>query len=250
MSLVRFATALTSVLLVSLSSLQAASITYVGVDYDQTNFQTGLDYGNAGYWFPQFNASSARSDKPTDENERNALPSWAGPMVHMELWQVWKFPNRTFSQDGPARSKGGLSAWNSFTLPDGETGLSGIILDPFANGSTNNTVNRIKLKSGTPRSFYLRIVVDNTGCKHNSINRIRARGNKGGADIDPNTFPSPGAACFNGIADVYTFRYDGFGPGDFLKIQFNGTPGSSKNGGSGGASFSGLMFDLAPTKED
>lgn len=49
-----------------------------------------------------------------------------------------------------------------------------------------------------------------------------------------------------GIADVYTFRYDGFGNGDYIKIQFNGESSSSNNGGSGGASFAGLLFDFVP----
>ncbi len=222
----------------------AAEITYVGVDLDQTNFQTGLDYGNAGCWFPQFNASSARSKKPTDQNERNALPAWAGPMVHMLPHEVWKFPNRTFSQDGPTATKGGIAAWNEFTLPNGETGRSGIILDCFAASSTNNTVNRIVLGPATPSRFLLRIVVDNTAGEHNAINRIRARGNHDGVDINPPSFPAPGQEGFNGIADVYTFRFQGFDDGDFIKIQFNGMPGKCDDGGSGGASFAGLLFDL------
>lgn len=222
-----------------------ASITYIGVDKDKTNFQTGLNYGRAGYWFPQFKASSARSKKPTDQNERKNFPSWAGPMTHMEIWEMWKFPQRTFSQDGPAQSKGGYTSWNTFTLPNGEKGLSGIILDPYAANNTSQTVNRINLGSGTPSSFYLRIIVDNTDLKHNAIKQIRARGMHNEVNIDPNTYPSPGYAGFNGIADVYTFRYDGFGKGDYIKIQFNGMPGKIENHGTGGASFAGLLFDIA-----
>ncbi len=221
---------------------QAASITFVGVTYDQTDF-ADLNYGTRGFWFPQFDASSPRSDRPTDDNQVNRLPSWAGPMTHMKIWEWWKFPQRTFSQDGPSESKGGWPTWNTFTLPNGRTGLSGIILDPHAAGNVNQTVNRIKLGPGTPSSFLLRIVVDNTDFKHNAINRIRARGDHNGSNVNPNTFPVPGPSNFNSVADIYTFRYDGFDSGDFIKIQFNGTPGSSNNGGAGGASFAGLMFD-------
>ncbi len=220
----------------------AASITYIGVTYDQTDFKD-LNFGTRGYWFPQFNATSPRSDKPTDENQVNRLPNWAGPMTHMEIWQWWKFPQRTFSQDGPSRSKGGWPTWNTFTLPNGQTGLSGIILDPHAANNVNQIVNRINLGPNTPSSFLLRIVVDNSDFKHNSINRIRARGEHNGNNIDPNTYPVPGSTSFNGVADIYTFRYDGFDNGDFIKIQFNGMPGGTNNGGAGGASFAGLLFD-------
>ncbi|MHC4830136.1 MAG: hypothetical protein ACYTFT_07245, partial [Planctomycetota bacterium] len=224
-----------------------AAVTYIGVDKDVTDFQFGLDYGNAGYWFPLFDASSPRSDKPTQDKERNGLPGWAGPMTHMEIWELWNFPQRTFSQDGPTRTKGGFPSWNFFTLPNGEHGLSGIVFDPHGEDNTSQTVNRIDLGPGTPSSFLLRVVVDNTDLRHNPINRIRARGEANGVAIDPASFPSPGVAGFNGIADVYTFRYDGFKDGDFIKIQFNGMPGSTNNGGPGGSSFAGLLFDLIPT---
>ena len=45
---------------------------------------------------------------------------------------------------------------------------------------------------------------------------------------------------FNGITDVYTFRYDNFVAGDFIKIQINsGVPGEA-------ASIGGIMFDVVP----
>lgn len=221
----------------------AASIEYIGVDYDQTDFQDGLDYGNAGYWFPHFGAISPGSNTPTDHLERNALPEWAGPMVHMLRTEFHKFPRRTFSQDGPTTSKGGVAAWNEFRLPNGDLGRSGVILDPHAAGNSNNTVNKIMLGPSTPKSFLLRVVVDNTAGEHNAINLIRARGSHAGVAIDAPTAPSPGASNFNGVADVYTFRYDGFGDGDFIKIRFNGAPGDAVDQGSGGASFAGLLFD-------
>ena len=227
------------------SAIHAASITYVGKTTDRTDFQAPPKMGTLGFWFPQFNAPSAVSHRPTSENERNGLPSWAGPLVHLNSVVDPNFLSRTFSQDGPCRSKGGVATFNLFTLPSGEIGRSGIILDPHAAGNTSNSVNRIKLGEGTPASFLLRIVVDNTDGKHHAITRLRARGHHAGVDLEPNTFPVPGAAGFNGIADVYTFRYDGFTAGDFIKIQFNGMPGDTKSDGPGGASFAGIMFDLA-----
>ena len=225
---------------------RGATITYVGKTADRTDFSAAPKMGALGWWFPQFNAPAECVGRPTDENARDGLPAWAGPLVHLKAVVDPRFPQRTFSQDGPCGSKGGLAAFNQFTLPNGEVGRSGIILDPHAAGNTSNTVNRIKLGPGTPASFYLRIVVDNTGGKHNAIRRIRARGNHAGTDLEPDQAASPGAEGFNGIADVYTFRYDGFAAGDFIKIQFSGTPGKADGEGAGGASFGGLMFDPAP----
>ena len=222
------------------------TITYLGKTTDRTDFQAAPKMGTLGYWFPQFGAPKPCADRPTYENERNALPPWAGPLVHLNSVFDLNFPKRTFSQDGPCRSKGGEPAFNVLTLPGGEVGRSGIILDPHAAGNTSNSVNRIRLEAGTPSSFLLRIVVDTTGGKHNAIGRIRARGHHAGTDVEPDTAAVPGAAGFNGIADVYTFRYDGFASGDFIKIQFIGMPGSAKGDGSGGASFAGLLFDSAP----
>ena len=233
-------------ILAAFAELSAASITYVGEIADRTDFHAAPRLGTLGYWFPQFNAPNPVADRSTNEQERNVLPPWAGPLVHLDSVFDLKFASRTFSQDGPCRSMGGFPTFNRFTLPDGEVGLSGIILDPHAAANTSNTVNRIKLNAGTPASFYLRIVVDNSAGKHNAITRIRARGHHTGADVEPNTFPAPGPAGFNGTADIYTFRFDGFTAGDFIKIQFVGMPGKASDGGSGGASFGGIMFDPAP----
>ncbi|MDC3379032.1 Ig-like domain-containing protein, partial [Planctomycetota bacterium] len=69
-------------------ALPAATVTYVGVDHDVTDFQSGVDYGNSGYWFPMFDASSPRSGRPTEDRARNSLPIWAGPMTHMMIYEL------------------------------------------------------------------------------------------------------------------------------------------------------------------
>jgi len=221
---------------VTARSLRAASIIYLGVIYDQTDFDQ-LNIGNAGYWFPQFNAPNPVEGRPTGENARDALPAWAGPLNHATSIFDPNFATRTFSQDGPARSKGGQPAWNTFTLPDGEVGPSGAIVDPHTSGNSNNTINRIQLNSGVPATFYFHVVTDNTNFDHDPTNRLRARGNAGGLDIEANTYPQTANLIFNGIADVYTFRYDGFAAGDFIKLQLNGDAAKE------GASFGGLLFD-------
>jgi hypothetical protein len=165
------------------------------------------------------------------------LPSWAGPLNHAIVGDPG-FATRSFSQDGPARSKGGQSGWSTLKLPNGEIGLSGAIVDPHTINNSNNTINRIQLSAGVPSSFYFHILTDNTNQQHDPTNRLRARADDNGANIDPATFPAPGTAGFNGIPDVYTFRYDGFAGGDFIKLQLNGSPAPA-----GGASFGGFLFD-------
>ncbi len=234
-----------SVLLLSLSIAigvaqpvrSAATITYVGVIYDQMDFAR-LNIGNSGFWFPQFDSANPVSMRPTGENPRDSLPSWAGPLNHATSILDPDFSTRTFSQDGPARSKGGQPTWNTFTLPDGEVGLSGAIVDPYARANSNNTINRIQLRSGVPDTFYFHVVTDNTNFEHDPTNRLRARGNAGGMDIEANFFPQTAHLIFNGIADVYTFRYDGFASGDYIKLQLNGDAAPKL-----GASFAGVLFD-------
>jgi hypothetical protein len=229
--------AATMVFLPGRSLRAAATVTYVGVIYDQTDFDS-LNIGNAGYWFPQFDAPAPVEGRPTDENVREALPSWAGPLNHATSIFDPNYSTRTFSQDGPARSKGGQPTWNTFTLPDGEVGLSGAIVDPYTIDNSNNTINRIQLNAGVPATFYFHVVTDNTNFEHDPTNRLRARGNAGGVNIDPSTYPQTADLSFNGIADVYTFRYDGFAAGDYIKLQLNGDPAPAE-----GASFGGFLFD-------
>jgi hypothetical protein len=228
----------------STSLLSAKSISYVSVAYDQTDFgSSGLDIGRAGYWFPQFAAAGAVAGRPTDENDRDALPAWAGPLNHVTSPFDPGFSTRTFSQDnGGVRSKGGQSSWNTFTLPSGETGLSGAIVDPQTVNNSNNTINRIFLNNGTagdalPGSFLLHIVTDNTGGEHNPVNRLRPRG-EGPTQTDVSVQLGAADLTFNGTADVYTFRYDGWEAGDWIKLQLNG--------GANGASVAGVLFDVVP----
>src|SRR5262245_19702408 len=89
----------------------AGTISYVGVIRDQTDFKK-LVIGRAGYWFPQFGAKSRVVGRPTGENTREALPPWVAPLNHVTSFLDPAFKMRTFSQDGPARSMGGVPNWN------------------------------------------------------------------------------------------------------------------------------------------
>jgi hypothetical protein len=233
-------TKLAAVFLVSLgcpfiqSVAWAKTITFLGKTADQTNYsQSGLDFGKAGFWFAQFNATNEVSNRPTNENDRNSLPAWA----LMNFTTDVADPTRTFSLDsGGVKSEGGDLSWNNLRLPSGEVGLSGSVVDPQTANNSNNTVNRILLGAGVPQTFLLRIVVDNTNNEHDPANRINARGEVPAIDMRINTT----ASDFNGVADVYTFVYDGWAAGDFIKLQFNS--GSAVKT----AGFAGLMFDAVP----
>ena len=225
--------------LIASSAEAQKTITFVGAKLDETDYsEAGLDLGNAGFWFPQFAAPSPVSGRPTDENDRNSLPSWAP----INFTTNFLDPTRTFSLDnGGVKSEGGDPTWNTLTLPDGETGLSGSIVDPQTVNNSNNTINKIVFQLGVPESFLLHIVVDNTNGEHDPVNRLRARG-EGPTTSDVSVALNPGAAAFNGIADVYTFRYDGWeAADDFIKLQLNGAAAPAT-----GAGFGGLMFDVVP----
>jgi len=226
-----------------------ALVTFVGVTYDVTDFQA-LGFGQAGYYFPQFGASSPVTQRPTWENMQFNPPSWAG--FQFDVTQT----NRTFSADAGyfsgdvndpmdlsppfgdplvlgVYSKGGQPGWNIFTLPNGLVGASGAVVDEWAANNSNNTINRIQLLSGTPTSFFLRLVVDNTNLEHDPAGRLRVRGEPSGDALLT-------GLTFNGIADVYTFRLDNFVAGNIIKVQLNsGVPGEAP-------SLGGIMFDPVP----
>jgi hypothetical protein len=56
--------------------------------------------------------------------------------------------------------------------------------------------------------------------------------------LEANTSPSGDDLVFNGVADVYTFQFDGFRAGDFIKVQLNGDPAHKE-----GPSLGGFLFD-------
>lgn len=179
-----------------------------------------LGWGQAGFYFPQFAASSVVGPKRTDDNMQLYLPNW------LEFnFDPWDLEKTTFSADQPdcfdncsgrgVYTRGGYTSWDSFTLPNGFSGLSGSIVDEKAKNNTNNTVNQIYMKSGVPSSFCMHIVTDNTANAHNSADSVVVRGGRPGqGSFDPNA-PIPDLS-FDGTTDVHSFRFDDFLPGDFI----------------------------------
>lgn len=214
-----------------------ATITYVR-KVSTTNF---LGWGQDGFYFPQFAASSIVGPKRTDDNMQFYVPNW------LEFnFDCWDLEKTTFSADKPdcfddckgrgVYTRGGYNHWDAFTLPNGFSGPSGSIVDEKAENNTNNSVNQIYLKAGVPVSFCLHLVTDNTAFAHNSAQSITVRGGRPGqGSFDPSA-PVPDLS-FDGATDVHTFRFDNFLPDDFIKIRLNsGMPGMDPG-------FGGLMFD-------
>jgi hypothetical protein len=119
------------------------------------------------------------------------------------------------------------------------------VVDPQTVNNSNNTINKIVLMPGIPgdllpQSVLLHIVVDNTNHEHDPVNRVRPRG-EGPTTPDTSVTLTPGAVAFNGIADVYTFRYTNWEANDFIKLQLNGAASPAT-----GAGFAGMMFDVVP----
>ncbi len=213
------------------------TITYVR-KVSTTNF---FGWGQAGFYFPQFAATSNVGPKRTDDNMQFYVPNWLE--FNFNPWDT----GTTFSADKPdcfdncsgrgVYTRGGYTNWDSFILPNGFSGRSGSIVDEQAENNTNNTVNQIYMKTGVPPSFCMHIVTDNTANAHNSADSIVVRGGRPDqGSFDPrSTVPGP---SFDGNTDVHTFRFDNFLPNDFIKIRLNsGTPGMAPG-------FGGLMFDL------
>jgi hypothetical protein len=216
-----------------------------------SNYYDFSGWGQAGYYFPQFGDSSPVGPKETNDNYRFSMPDW------LEFNFNPFDPNllTTFSADKPSYdngkgrgvyTRGGDSSWDYFKLPDGTCGLSGSVVDEQAAGNANNTVNRIQMKTGVPQSFCMHIVTDNTAGAHNPAGAIIVRAGRGKLDpkvFDPNyELPNPDDnqyLAFDNKTDVYTYRFDNFLAGDFIKIRLNSGSKAMSPG------FGGLMFDLA-----
>jgi hypothetical protein len=221
-------------LLLAQPAVAQKTISAGGITFDETDYSaTGIDIGQEGFWFANFDATTPVTGEPVDSNDENQLPSWVLPDFDPNS------PDYSFGTDaGGVTSSGGHTPWNFLTLPDGTNGLSGSLVDPGAINNSNNTVKNIVLGPGTPSYFLMHVVVDNTNGEHNPANRIRGRAESDDGLFDEDFRYNTAPADFNGIADVYTFIYEGWDEDDFIKIQLN----SGVDGIAPG--FAGLLFDV------
>jgi hypothetical protein len=209
---------------------QAQSVTFISSTTSSDYSDSGLNIGNAGYWFANFNASTPQTGQAINANEASSLPSWAA---------INPTPDTTFAIT--ATTSGGQSNWATLTLPDGTTGLSGAVVDSNTANNSNNTIRMLQLLPGHPRDFYLHIVTDNTAGQHDPASRLRARAeNTGMYDVSAVNTPPGLAANMNGAPDVYTWRYDNITGAAFIKLQINSGNALEQ------ASIAGIMFDYIP----
>jgi hypothetical protein len=212
------------------SATKAQSITFIGSTNSSDYSDTGLDLGNQGFWFANFGATVPVTGAAIDSNDRNSLPSWV---------TLDPAPGATFATT--ATTSGGHTPWAFLTLPDGENGLSGAVVDSNTAGNSNNTIAALELGPGTPNKFYFHVVTDNTNNQHNPTARLRARAEMPSVfDISGPNVPAGLAANMNGSPDVYTWLYEGVTNGSIIKLQLN-----SGNGFVAG-SIAGIMFDNIP----
>jgi hypothetical protein len=212
------------------ASVQAQSITFLHSINSSNYSDAGLNVGNLGFWFANFNAQAPVSGAAIDSNARNLLPAWV---------TVDPTPDTTFA--ATATTKGGQTTWANLTLPDGSSGLSGAVVDSNTANNSNNTIRALALGAGTPSSFIFRVVTDNTAGEHDPASRLRARGERPGVfDISGPNAPAGLGANMNSSPDVYSFRYDGFASGDIIKLQLNSGAAGEQ------ASIAGFMFDAIP----
>jgi hypothetical protein len=223
----RFACLTMAAALIGAQSLLAQSITFEQVRLNRTNM---TNLGDAGFWFANFDAPAPVTGAAIDANEKDALPSWV---------TVNPTPDTTFAST--ATTKGGQPTWSILTLPDGDVGLSGAVVDSNSANNSNNTIRALALGPGTPSSFRFYVVTDNTAGQHDPASRLRARGERTGVfDISGPNAPPGLAASMNGSPDVWSWIYTGFQAGDIIKLQLNsGSAGEQ-------ASIAGIMFDVVP----
>ncbi|QEG33209.1 PEP-CTERM sorting domain-containing protein [Bythopirellula goksoeyrii] len=227
-----------AVLLVAPIAQATTSISYfqqidpaVATHIDATDYSAaGLNIGQDGYLFFNFGATTPNTNSPVGQDAANTLPSWLSVDFDPNS------PDYSFGDDlgAEAFSEGGNTPWNFLTLPDGTNGLSGALVDPQAANNSNNAIKNIGVVGNPPPAFWLHVVADNTNGQYSSMNRIRAREDVSGLDVNLRNL------TFNGIADVYSYYYEGVAVGDILKLQLNsGVAGVN-------ASIGGIMVDAVP----
>lgn len=229
--------ALCVALALGLSAIAQAqqSITFLGKQTSSDYSDSGLDLGNEGFWFANFDAATANSGSAIDFNEANSLPSWV---------QLDPTAGETF---GNLVTTSGGQGWATLTLPDGTTGESGAALDSETQNNSNNTIKHLFLGPGSPGQFIFHVVTDNT-TTNNPAGRLRPRAQHDWTNPNTNAVeeiwsvngPNLTGQTFDGSPDVYSFLYKNIGDGSYIKLQLNSGVDFTS------ASIAGIMFDLVP----
>jgi hypothetical protein len=228
-----------------------ATVTYVGKITDVSDFSaaTGLDLGKHGYYFPQFGQATPKSERTAKDNMRFSKPTWQKDWKFKVFEQCGGQFCNLFSPDAGlfdilegqegigvySESEG--DAWATIKLTSG-SGNSGTVVDESANGNSNNSVNHIRTSDDAPAEFCMSLLTDNTAGKHDINKTLAARiGWYGDVDLETGTAKVPEEELvFNGVPDLYVFKFSNMTGEDFIKIRLNGGDGTDPG-------FGGLMFD-------
>ena len=228
---------------------------------DKTDYSVtgGLNLGQDGFWFANFNAGSAQTLQPVNANNANSLPSWlnvdftkeTSPGVANPSYGFANAANGAYGAVKVAYSDGGQPGYNTLKLPNSTSGLSGQLVDTLDASLGSDTITtRWYFGPGAPSSEYVSIVVDNTGTTIppgglTAPDRIRVSnfdhlGNSAQATFGP-------TLSTNGTADVYTFLLTNIdtvsganGPGYFaIQLRSSGPAGADLG-------LAGILFTPVP----
>jgi len=231
------------------SAFAVVAISTAGVSSNTTDYSAsgldiaGFDAGNLGYWFANFGTSSPETMQPVDQNDANGLPSWITVDFN---------PSNatTYSFSSAATSTGGQAGYNTLTLPDGTSGLSGQLVDNLnASGTSSSTLlTRWMFGPGVPSDFYLSVVLDNHGSATppdgpTVVNRLRGSHRSAASPgSGPEATYDGLAAGANGTADVYTFFLTGAEVGGQFTVQLRtlGNVAATADTALAGVMFSGV----------
>jgi hypothetical protein len=230
---------------------------------DTTNY-TGL----APYhWFANFNNATAVTGAPMDQNEARNLPSWLhlesrpGCIGRADDCLTADSTIRTgfsFVETGAgSTSTGGQANFNTMTLPNGTTGLSGQAVDNPDGPGTTAQMLFVRILPGAPSAFRMWVVTDSgSGANYNQQARIRVslRGTNGPPDftgdldqVEAEAMPNgvrigQTPVGMNGIADAWAFRLNDITLHDVFTVRptgAGGVPGSFP-------AFAGIMIEVIP----
>ncbi len=193
-------------------SLTDGRITYIGKISNITDFR---GYGQHLYYFPAFDLDAPDNAHRTDSDSVYFNNAFA-PFIHHAIFPLG---GRTFSPDAGGspvgvKARGGHNLWPTFTLPDGQIGLSGTIYDDFTRRNSNNSVNQINLKQNSPSQFCLSIVTDNTNLENIPDARLEVRNSS-----DTLSLQNHPDLTFDGTSDMYTFKFVNMGSNEKIKIR-------------------------------
>lgn len=222
----------------AVSRRHAQTITYVGKQ-SLTDF-TGLGQ-HLQYW-PLFGRTSPQTARRTDDEDCIELTPDFADFKHHYLPDGRTFSNDALGSPIGTKTRGGYAAWPTFTLPDGRTGRSGSFYDESNIDNKNNTINQIRINVPTLTEFCLNLITDNTNHEHDPDVLLEARSDTVNLSLEGHP-----DLTFDGVTDMYTFRYRGMKEDDVFKVRFE----CSSASGCQGAGLGGFMVsDISTCADD